>query len=134
MTQIREDSKDLLSDKYISPKINVWISWIYMLIYLCTGLSHFPRSDKAELIFSPDDVETFLKYTKVMKDFLVPYDLENQRDQMKFEDCGGTRLHIFLLLFESKMNMDVLSAGSVFSLAYKKQNILWIIPHTVVQF
>lgn len=52
------------------------------------GLSHFPRSDKAELIFALDDVETYLKYTKVMKDFLAPYDPENQRDQMKFEDCG----------------------------------------------
>ncbi|XP_065110415.1 sodium/potassium-transporting ATPase subunit beta-1b [Paramisgurnus dabryanus] len=56
------------------------------------GLAHYPRSDKAELIFSPDDVETYLKYTKSMREFLAAYDPEKQQDQMKFEDCGDQPL------------------------------------------
>lgn len=131
---MREDSKDVLSDKYVSSNMNVNMSefHVFLFMYLCTGLSHFPRSDKAELIFSLDDVETYLKYTKVMKDFLAPYDIEKQRDQMKFEDCGGIRLHIFLRLLESQMHMDVLSAGSFYSLAYKKQNTYYELYHTLL--
>ncbi|XP_051983437.1 sodium/potassium-transporting ATPase subunit beta-1b [Xyrauchen texanus] len=52
------------------------------------GLTHYPRSDKAELIFTYDDMETYLKYTKAMRDFLSAYDIDNQQDQMQFEDCG----------------------------------------------
>ncbi|XP_054650715.1 sodium/potassium-transporting ATPase subunit beta-1b [Dunckerocampus dactyliophorus] len=54
------------------------------------GLSHTPRSDKAEVSFNPKDVETYLSYTKALKDFLVKYDDDKQDDQMKFEDCGIT--------------------------------------------
>ncbi len=53
-----------------------------------------------------------------MKEFLDSYDMEKQGDMMTFENCGGTRLHICFLLLKSQMNMDVLSAGSWFSLAY----------------
>ncbi|XP_026157779.1 sodium/potassium-transporting ATPase subunit beta-1b [Mastacembelus armatus] len=52
------------------------------------GLTHTPRSDKAEVSFSVNDVETYLPYIKAIKDFLAKYDDEHQRDQMKFEDCG----------------------------------------------
>ncbi|XP_070786668.1 sodium/potassium-transporting ATPase subunit beta-1b [Enoplosus armatus] len=52
------------------------------------GLTHTPRSDKSEVAFNLNDVETYLPYTKALKDFLAKYDEENQRDQMKFEDCG----------------------------------------------
>ncbi|XP_018559984.1 sodium/potassium-transporting ATPase subunit beta-1b [Lates calcarifer] len=52
------------------------------------GLTHTPRSDKAEVAFNLNDVETYLPYTKALRDFLAKYDDENQRDQMKFEDCG----------------------------------------------
>ncbi|KAM9334051.1 sodium/potassium-transporting ATPase subunit beta-1b [Symphorus nematophorus] len=52
------------------------------------GLTHTPRSDKAEVSFSLNDVETYLPYTKALKEFLAKYDEEHQRDQMKFEDCG----------------------------------------------
>ncbi|KTG33840.1 hypothetical protein cypCar_00016729 [Cyprinus carpio] len=52
------------------------------------GLTHYPRSDKAELIINPEDDDTYRTYTKAMKDFLVSYDIENQGDQMKFEACG----------------------------------------------
>ncbi|XP_017573222.1 sodium/potassium-transporting ATPase subunit beta-1b [Pygocentrus nattereri] len=52
------------------------------------GLTHSPRSDKSELTFSVNDVETYLKYTKSMKEFVDAYNEEKQRDQMKFEDCG----------------------------------------------
>lgn len=41
------------------------------------------------MTFNLNDVETYLPYTKALKDFLAKYDDENQKDQMKFEDCGG---------------------------------------------
>lgn len=52
------------------------------------GLSHTPRSDKAELAFNLNDEETYLTYIKSMRDFLVTYDEEKQSDPTKFEDCG----------------------------------------------
>lgn len=53
------------------------------------GLSHTPRSDKTEMFFSPKDIDTYLTYTRTLRDFMAKYDEENQRDQMMFEDCGG---------------------------------------------
>lgn len=52
------------------------------------GLSHFPRSDKAEMSFNMNDLESYLAYTKALKDFLANYDDEKQVDPTKFEDCG----------------------------------------------
>ncbi|CAK6976530.1 sodium/potassium-transporting ATPase subunit beta-1b [Scomber scombrus] len=52
------------------------------------GLSHTPRVEKGEVSFNLNDIETFLPYTRALKDFLTMYDDENQRDQMKYEDCG----------------------------------------------
>ncbi|KAM4601792.1 sodium/potassium-transporting ATPase subunit beta-233-like [Polymixia lowei] len=52
------------------------------------GLSHTPRSDKAEVSFNLNDVETYLPYTKALREFLAKYDDELQKDQMKYEDCG----------------------------------------------
>ncbi|XP_019723681.1 sodium/potassium-transporting ATPase subunit beta-1b [Hippocampus comes] len=52
------------------------------------GLTHTPRSDKSEMSFNPRDVETYLPYTKALRDFLAKYDDDKQLDQMKFEDCG----------------------------------------------
>ncbi|KAM6893642.1 sodium/potassium-transporting ATPase subunit beta-1b [Xenentodon cancila] len=52
------------------------------------GLSHTPKSDKAEVSFSVREVETFLPYVKALREFLDKYDEELQKDQMKFEDCG----------------------------------------------
>lgn len=52
------------------------------------GLTHTPRSDKAEVSFSLNDIETILPYTKALKEILAKYDEEKQRDQMKYEDCG----------------------------------------------
>uniref|UniRef100_A0A1A7X7A8 Sodium/potassium-transporting ATPase subunit beta n=1 Tax=Iconisemion striatum TaxID=60296 RepID=A0A1A7X7A8_9TELE len=52
------------------------------------GLSHTPRTEKAEVFFRSKDFETYLPYTKALKEFLSAYDEEKQRDQMKFEDCG----------------------------------------------
>uniref|UniRef100_A0A1A8MPX1 Sodium/potassium-transporting ATPase subunit beta n=1 Tax=Nothobranchius pienaari TaxID=704102 RepID=A0A1A8MPX1_9TELE len=52
------------------------------------GLSHTPRTEKAEVSFKSKDFETYLPYTKALKEFLSQYDEEKQRDQMKFEDCG----------------------------------------------
>lgn len=53
------------------------------------GLTHTPRSDKAEMAFNPRAVETFLRHTKALREFLDKYDESKQKDQMKFEDCGG---------------------------------------------
>ncbi|XP_050967422.1 sodium/potassium-transporting ATPase subunit beta-1b [Labeo rohita] len=52
------------------------------------GLTHYPHSDKAELIINPEDDDTYRSYTKAMKDFLERYDMEKQGDMMTFEDCG----------------------------------------------
>ncbi|XP_026219369.1 sodium/potassium-transporting ATPase subunit beta-1b isoform X2 [Anabas testudineus] len=52
------------------------------------GLTHTPRSDKSEVTFSVNDVETYLPYAKALRDFLAKYDEDQQKDQMKFEDCG----------------------------------------------
>lgn len=54
------------------------------------GLSHTPRSDKAEVSFNLNDMETYLPYTKALREFLAKYDENGQKDMMKFEDCGGT--------------------------------------------
>ncbi|KAK1876419.1 Sodium/potassium-transporting ATPase subunit beta-233 [Dissostichus eleginoides] len=53
------------------------------------GLSHTPRSDKAEVAFNMNDQETYMSYTKALKDFMTKYDEQWQTDKMKFEDCGG---------------------------------------------
>ncbi|KAM9503466.1 sodium/potassium-transporting ATPase subunit beta-1a [Salvelinus alpinus] len=52
------------------------------------GLSHTPRSEKFEISYNVNDVETYLKYTKSIKEFLEMYDEGRQTDQMKYEDCG----------------------------------------------
>ncbi|XP_054479883.1 sodium/potassium-transporting ATPase subunit beta-1b [Anoplopoma fimbria] len=52
------------------------------------GLSHTPRSEKSEMGFNMNDFETYMPYTKALKEFLAKYDEEFQRDQMKYEDCG----------------------------------------------
>lgn len=52
------------------------------------GLSHTPRSDKAEMSFNLNDVESYLPYTKALRDFLSKYDDEKQADKNKYEDCG----------------------------------------------
>ncbi|KAM6945816.1 sodium/potassium-transporting ATPase subunit beta-1b [Aplochiton taeniatus] len=52
------------------------------------GLTHTPRSDKTEMSFNLNDLETYLTYTKNLRDFLAKYDDDLQRDQMKYEDCG----------------------------------------------
>lgn len=52
------------------------------------GLTHTPRSDKSEMAFNLNDMETYLPYTRALKDFLAMYDDEKQRDPTKFDDCG----------------------------------------------
>ncbi|XP_034533781.1 sodium/potassium-transporting ATPase subunit beta-233-like [Notolabrus celidotus] len=52
------------------------------------GLSHTPRSEKSEVGFNLNDMETYMPYTKAMKEILAKYEEEFQRDQLKFEDCG----------------------------------------------
>ncbi|MEQ2163597.1 hypothetical protein GOODEAATRI_031883, partial [Goodea atripinnis] len=50
-------------------------------------LTHTPH-DKAEVFFNTKEMETYLPYVKVMRDFLSQYDDEKQTDNMQFEDCG----------------------------------------------
>lgn len=59
-------------------------------VFVSAGLTHTPRSDKSEVTFSVNDVETYLPYAKALRDFLAKYDEDQQKDQMKFEDCGGS--------------------------------------------
>lgn len=62
----------------------VTVSFIFL-----TGLSHFPRSEKAEIYFSLSDATSYKTYTDSIKTFLEVYHEDNQLDQMKYEDCGG---------------------------------------------
>ncbi|XP_064166369.1 sodium/potassium-transporting ATPase subunit beta-1a [Anguilla rostrata] len=52
------------------------------------GLSHTPCPEKAEITFNKHELETYMKYTKGMKEFLEIYDETAQLDQLKYEDCG----------------------------------------------
>ncbi|XP_072540249.1 sodium/potassium-transporting ATPase subunit beta-1a [Salminus brasiliensis] len=52
------------------------------------GLSHTPRSDKAEISFSMSDDESYRAYTKNMKELLDAYSDDKQTDELQFEDCG----------------------------------------------
>lgn len=52
------------------------------------GLTHTPKSDKAEMFFNLNDVESYLPYTKALNKFLSNYDDEKQADPRQFEDCG----------------------------------------------
>lgn len=56
---------------------------------LFPGLSHFPRSDKAEISFNMSDNKTYNTYTESITKFLVRYNDDMQIDQMKYESCGG---------------------------------------------
>lgn len=66
----------------------------YTTLFILPGLTHSPRSDKAELAFNLNDVGTYLKYTKLMRDFLEPYSEEKQKDDLKYENCGSKYLTI----------------------------------------
>lgn len=59
------------------------------IFYFQTGLSHFPRSEKAEIYFSLSDAGSYDTYTKSIHKFLELYQEENQLDLMNYEDCGG---------------------------------------------
>ncbi|KAG7463502.1 hypothetical protein MATL_G00177230 [Megalops atlanticus] len=52
------------------------------------GLSHTPRSEKAEMAFNKNDETSFSKYTNAMKAFLEMYNDSKQEDPTKYEDCG----------------------------------------------
>ncbi len=74
----------------------------FNLSALLTGLSHSPRPDKAEFVFSIKDNKTYSAYLDHIKDFLKAYDKENQNDDSKFEDCGGTSSKIVFKLYMSQ--------------------------------
>ncbi|XP_017281860.1 sodium/potassium-transporting ATPase subunit beta-1b [Kryptolebias marmoratus] len=52
------------------------------------GLTHAPVLDKGEVTFHPNELESYLPFTKAMREFMSKYDDDNQKDSMKFEDCG----------------------------------------------
>ncbi|KAI4892012.1 hypothetical protein NFI96_034217 [Prochilodus magdalenae] len=54
------------------------------------GLSHTPRSEKAEISFTINDGDTYGHYIKTMKELLEPYGEDKQSDDMKYEDCGDS--------------------------------------------
>ncbi|XP_036426216.1 sodium/potassium-transporting ATPase subunit beta-1a [Colossoma macropomum] len=54
------------------------------------GLSHTPRSDKAEISFSLSDEDSYRAYVKTIKELLEPYNEEKQTDITKYEDCLET--------------------------------------------
>ncbi|XP_076871176.1 sodium/potassium-transporting ATPase subunit beta-1a [Brachyhypopomus gauderio] len=52
------------------------------------GLTHVPRSEKAEISFSMSNEDSYRHYTLSMQDFLEAYLDEKQQDETVFEDCG----------------------------------------------
>ncbi|KAJ8377522.1 hypothetical protein AAFF_G00259490 [Aldrovandia affinis] len=46
------------------------------------------RAEKSEFSFHKDRMETYLKYTQSLRDFLDLYDDDKQLNQMNYEDCG----------------------------------------------
>ncbi|CAB1323718.1 unnamed protein product [Coregonus sp. 'balchen'] len=52
------------------------------------GLSHTPRSEKFEISYDINDVETYLKYTKSIKEFLEMYNEEKQKLPATYLDRG----------------------------------------------
>ncbi|XP_053178857.1 sodium/potassium-transporting ATPase subunit beta-1a [Scomber japonicus] len=56
------------------------------------GLSHTPRSEKSEISFTMSKPDTYKKYVATMVKLLEPYDVNNQTDAQKFEDCGETAM------------------------------------------
>ncbi|KAL4608793.1 sodium/potassium-transporting ATPase subunit beta-233-like isoform X1 [Arapaima gigas] len=52
------------------------------------GLTHTPRSEKAEFIFNVNRPESYFMYTQVLHKLLEMYDDDKQLDQLKYEDCG----------------------------------------------
>ncbi|XP_029988998.1 sodium/potassium-transporting ATPase subunit beta-1a isoform X1 [Sphaeramia orbicularis] len=54
------------------------------------GLSHTPRSDKSEIVFSMNDDSTYAKYLESMKKLLALYETSLQTDDRNFEDCGAS--------------------------------------------
>lgn len=61
----------------------------HVILLFLTGLSHFPRSEKAEIYFSLSDAGSYHPYTESIKKFLELYEDDKQLDQLKYEDCGG---------------------------------------------
>ncbi|KAK3574410.1 hypothetical protein QTP86_006635 [Hemibagrus guttatus] len=55
---------------------------------LSSGLSHTPRSDKAEISYNTQDEDSFRLYVKAMRELLEPYKDDRQLDDSKYEDCG----------------------------------------------
>ncbi|TWW57493.1 Sodium/potassium-transporting ATPase subunit beta-233 [Takifugu flavidus] len=53
------------------------------------GLSHFPRSEKAEIYFSLSDAGSYQTYTQSIEKFLDLYQDDKQLDQLNYDDCGG---------------------------------------------
>lgn len=53
------------------------------------GLTHTPLLEKGEVSFHPKELESYLPYTKAMREFMSKYDEEKQKDNMKFDDCGS---------------------------------------------
>lgn len=60
------------------------------IVCVPAGLTHTPVSDKAEVSFQVNNMETYLPYIKAIKELLAKYEEDPQRDQMKYEDCGGS--------------------------------------------
>ncbi|XP_038125065.1 sodium/potassium-transporting ATPase subunit beta-1b [Cyprinodon tularosa] len=52
------------------------------------GLSHAPYADKTEVVFNVRELETYLPFTKSLREFVTRYDDSRQTDNMQYEDCG----------------------------------------------
>ncbi len=82
--------------------VNTSCRGTFNLSALLTGLSHSPRPDKAEFVFSMKDNKTYSAYVDHIKDFLKAYDWKKQEGDT-FENCGGTSSKIILKLYKPKL-------------------------------
>lgn len=70
---------------------------LFLVVFCCVimiklffpGLSHFPRSEKAEISFSMSDNKTYITYIASISTFLQRYRDDVQINQMNYESCGG---------------------------------------------
>lgn len=60
--------------------------------------------------FHPKELESYLPYTKAMREFMSKYDEENQKDSMKFDDCGSkVSMKTFFSRFSLSLTVCLLS-------------------------
>lgn len=80
-------SESFCKHSLVALRCVIIIKFFFLFFFL--GLSHFPRSEKAEISFNMSDNKTYETYTTSITKFLEPYNETTQMDQLNYESCGG---------------------------------------------